>query len=77
MSVERVIDSADRLGECPLWDERSQALWWVDILAPAIKRFDAKLRVFPMPGPLRPRRALLGRNDEGSRAHADRIALSD
>jgi sugar lactone lactonase YvrE len=49
MSVERVVDSADRLGECPLWDERSRALWWVDILAPAIKRFDGKLRVFPMP----------------------------
>jgi sugar lactone lactonase YvrE len=52
MSVERVVDSADRLGECPLWDERSHALWWVDILAPAIKRFDGKLEVFPLPEPV-------------------------
>jgi sugar lactone lactonase YvrE len=52
MNVERVIDSTERLGECPLWDERSHALWWVDILAPAIKRFDSKLRVFPMPEPV-------------------------
>jgi sugar lactone lactonase YvrE len=52
MRAELVIDSADRLGECPLWDERSQALWWVDILAPAIKRFVGKLQVFPMPEPV-------------------------
>jgi sugar lactone lactonase YvrE len=52
MSVERVVDSAERLGECPLWDERSRALWWVDILAPAIKRFDGKLEVFPLPEPV-------------------------
>ena len=52
MRVELVIDSADRLGECPIWDEREQALWWVDILAPAIKRFDGKLKVFPMPEPI-------------------------
>lgn len=52
MSVERVIDSAERLGECPLWDERERALWWVDILAPAIKRFDGTLKVFPMPEPV-------------------------
>jgi sugar lactone lactonase YvrE len=42
MGVERVLDSADRLGECPLWDERERVLWWVDILAPAIKCFDGK-----------------------------------
>ena len=52
MRAELVIDSAERLGECPLWDERSQALWWVDILAPAIKRFDGELQVFPMPEPV-------------------------
>ena len=48
--VERVLDSAERLGECPLWDEREQALWWVDIHAPAIKKFaGGKLAVYPMP----------------------------
>jgi hypothetical protein len=29
--------------------ERVPALWRVDILAPAIKRFDGKLQLFPMP----------------------------
>jgi len=50
--AERLLDSADRLGECPLWDEREQALWWVDIHAPAIKRFDGRLKVYPMPEPV-------------------------
>jgi sugar lactone lactonase YvrE len=70
MRVELVIDSADRLGECPLWDEREQALWWVDILAPAIKRFDGKLKVFPMPEPVgsiafRPKGGLLAAMQTG------------
>ena len=44
------IDSQDLLGECPLWDERTQSLWWVDIHAPAIKRFDGTgITVIPMP----------------------------
>jgi sugar lactone lactonase YvrE len=49
-SVERGVDSRDRLGECPLWDERSRSLWWVDIHAPAIKRFDGRsTTVTPLP----------------------------
>jgi sugar lactone lactonase YvrE len=48
----RVIDSGDRLGECPIWDERAQALWWVDIHGPAIKRYDGQVHVFPMPEPV-------------------------
>ncbi|MGD9951911.1 MAG: SMP-30/gluconolactonase/LRE family protein [Burkholderiales bacterium] len=31
---------ADRLGECPLWDEREGMLWWVDSRWPAVKRLD-------------------------------------
>jgi sugar lactone lactonase YvrE len=38
--MEKILDGQDRLGECPLWDERTQSLWWVDIQAPAIKRLD-------------------------------------
>jgi len=30
----------DELGECPIWDERSGLLWWVDSRAPAAKRLD-------------------------------------
>lgn len=32
--------SRAQLGECPVWDPRSQKLWWVDILASEIHRFD-------------------------------------
>src|SRR5258706_13866793 len=49
-SVERVIDSADQLGECPIWDERMGTLWWVDIHGRAVKRYDGEnLRVLAMP----------------------------
>ena len=40
VQVEVAARSADRLGECPLWDERAQALWWVDSRWPAVKRLD-------------------------------------
>lgn len=38
--VEVAARGADRLGECPLWDERENALWWVDSRWPAAKRLD-------------------------------------
>ena len=37
---ERVIDIDLALGEGPVWDEDRQALWFVDILAPALYRLD-------------------------------------
>jgi sugar lactone lactonase YvrE len=50
VSPEHLLDSRDRLGECPLWDERAQVLWWVDIHGRAIQRFDGRHKaVFPMP----------------------------
>jgi sugar lactone lactonase YvrE len=50
MAVERVVASADQLGECPIWDERMGALWWVDIHGAALKRWDgSELKVIPMP----------------------------
>ena len=48
----RVGTQTDLLGECPLWDERLQCLWWVDIRAPALRRWDAAhqaLHTWPMP----------------------------
>src|SRR5687768_7987516 len=45
--MERIVDSRDRLGECPLWD--GTALWWIDIHGKAIKRFDGKLTVHEVP----------------------------
>jgi sugar lactone lactonase YvrE len=52
LNAERVLDSADHLGECPIWDERIGVLWWVDIHGRAIKRYDGEsVRVLPMPEP--------------------------
>jgi sugar lactone lactonase YvrE len=31
---------ANRLGECPIWCGESEVLWWVDVLEPALWRFD-------------------------------------
>ena len=38
--MRRIGDQTDILGECPLWHEREQALYWVDIRRPAIRRLD-------------------------------------
>ncbi|QHM71929.1 SMP-30/gluconolactonase/LRE family protein [Mixta intestinalis] len=48
--VERVLPIETELGECPLWSTAEQALWFVDILAPALHRFDpasGEHQVFP------------------------------
>src|SRR6185369_3256960 len=37
MKVDVAVPGIDILGECPLWDERSRMLWWVDSRGPAIK----------------------------------------
>jgi len=34
------IRSEDVLGECTIWCDREQVLWWVDIRGPALKRYD-------------------------------------
>ena len=51
-AIERIGDQRDILGECPLWDERAQCLWWVDIRAPALRCIDpasGTLRCWTMP----------------------------
>lgn len=36
-----VIDApACRLGECPIWCDRSNRLWWIDVLTPTLWSFD-------------------------------------
>lgn len=40
--VERVLDSVQALGESPVWCTREQALYWVDVRAPALYRWDAE-----------------------------------
>ncbi len=38
--VDCVLDARATLGECPVWDERGAALYFVDIEAPALFRLD-------------------------------------
>jgi len=47
-----VLDARALLGECPVWSAEEQVLYWVDINAPALNRFDpATGRNAPMPMP--------------------------
>jgi sugar lactone lactonase YvrE len=50
--VECVLDARAELGECPVWAAHEEALYWVDIRAPAFHRLDVAsgaLRTWPMP----------------------------
>ncbi len=50
-----VLDARASLGEGAVWCDRTQALFWVDINAPALHRFDPATgtdRVWPMPEPI-------------------------
>jgi len=47
-----VLDIGASLGECPLWSSEEQALYWIDINAPSLNRFDPARGdnvVMPMP----------------------------
>jgi sugar lactone lactonase YvrE len=47
-----VLDARASLGECPVWSVAEQALYWVDINAPTLNRFDpatGRNVAFPMP----------------------------
>jgi sugar lactone lactonase YvrE len=49
---ECVLDANASLGECPVWSIDEQVLYWVDINAPSLNRFDPESRVnraWPMP----------------------------
>lgn len=37
-AIERVVESRDLLGESPVWDDRDDSLWWVDILGRRLHR---------------------------------------
>ncbi|HEY3262256.1 MAG TPA: SMP-30/gluconolactonase/LRE family protein [Pseudonocardiaceae bacterium] len=50
--VTCVLDAKAELGECPVWSAEEQALYWVDIRAPALHRLDpatGETRTWPMP----------------------------
>ncbi|SFU22696.1 SMP-30/gluconolactonase/LRE family protein [Mesorhizobium sp. YR577] len=38
--IECVVQNHDQLGETPLWCERTQKIWWVDIEQPRLQSFD-------------------------------------
>ena len=45
MDIECVLPWGAQLGESPVWHEDQQALYWVDILRPAVYRFDPETGV--------------------------------
>src|SRR4051794_12885699 len=50
--VTCVLDARAELGECPVWSAEEQALYWVDIRAPALHRLHpdtGATRTWPMP----------------------------
>ncbi len=47
-----VLDVKASLGECPVWSAKEQVLYWVDINAPSLNRFDpatGRNAAMPMP----------------------------
>jgi len=51
-AFECVLDAKASLGECPVWSVAEQALYWVDINAPTLNRFDPATNAnaaWPMP----------------------------
>jgi L-arabinonolactonase len=53
--VECVLDIKARLGECPVWCRRTSSLYWIDIEAPSLNRFDpatGRNRVWMLPEPI-------------------------
>ena len=49
------LDAAAELGEGAVWCDRDHVLWWVDINAPALHRFDpatSQDQSWPMPEPI-------------------------
>jgi sugar lactone lactonase YvrE len=50
--IQRVGGETDILGESPVWCGREQALYWVDVRAPAVRRYDdetGKIQSWAMP----------------------------
>lgn len=42
--VELIVDAHAIVGECPVWDEQRNALYWIDVKAPALYRTEVDRR---------------------------------
>jgi sugar lactone lactonase YvrE len=74
-SIDAVVQGADQLGETPLWCERTQRLWWIDIEQPKLQSFDPSTGAhdaMPLPGTFAGTQALTG---QGDRLLAEDLAL--
>ena len=52
MRIEIALDARNGVGEGPFWDERSEALWWVDITGRSVQRWQpatGERQSWPMP----------------------------
>ena len=55
MRVDCVVRARALVGEGPVWDDRAQVVWWVDIKAPLLHRYDPATgtdQTWPMPSRL-------------------------
>lgn len=55
MEIECVVDAKAATGESPVWDVEAQVLWWVDIPASRLHRFDpsrGRDETFDVPAPV-------------------------
>ena len=53
MEIEVVLDAGATIGESPTWASAERALYWIDVKAPALYRYDPATggqRCWPMPG---------------------------
>lgn len=52
MNISKAADTQDLLGESPIWCERDQVLYWVDVRGPGLRRLDpatGKIDVWALP----------------------------
>jgi len=73
--VEILVDRADQLGETPLWCERTNRLWWLDIERPKLQSYDLSTgahQVIELPGVFAGTQAL---TETGERLLAEDLTL--